>query len=215
MLYGSVTRKVRRWWAVLVIAALPFCAYAPGATAAPGDSHPWFTLAEDSSEPVIEYTLVHHLLRAGDPEPLLRIYADGRVRVHLPTYMKRAGDYELHLSPEQLNELVRALARDGIMDFDPAMTRQQVASLRQQQREATGILRDISDATDTHIRVRLAAYRRKPASPRIDNLDKRFSWRNLEHDAKRYPQSTALQQADAGARRLHGFLDHADLRKLP
>ena len=73
-----------------------------------------------ADEPVIEYNLVHGMLAQPDPVPLLRVYGDGRVHVHFPAYMKRAGDYELLLNQVELDELLRQLDDNGIMSFDKA-----------------------------------------------------------------------------------------------
>lgn len=59
---------------------------------APG-LQPVFAFSATSSEPVIEYDVVHHLLAERDPSPLLRIYGNGRVHDHFPAYMRRADDY--------------------------------------------------------------------------------------------------------------------------
>ena len=108
-------------------------------------TYPAFQYSETAAEPVIEYNLVHHMLAEPDPEPLLRIYGNGRVHVHYPAYMTRAGNYELQLSQPELRTLLRALATDGIIDFDPAATRYQRQQLVAQQRAATGTMFYISD----------------------------------------------------------------------
>ncbi|NNJ93769.1 MAG: hypothetical protein HKP57_03385 [Halobacteria archaeon] len=168
-----------------------------------------------STEPVIEYNLVHHLLAQQDPVPLLRVYGDGRVHVHFPAYMKRAGDYEMVISRVQLNDLLRQLTDDGVMDFDPATVKQEKQQLEAARRAATGELFHISDATDTYITVKLAQYQRSLASPRISDFSKQFRWRNLNSDAHRYPQSTRLTRAANAAAILRTVCEHPALRKLP
>lgn len=179
------------------------------------DFNPRFEFSRTSSEPIIEYNLIQHLLAEPDPEPLLRVYGDGRVLMHFPSYMRRAGDYELRLSRPELMALLRSLAADGIIDFDPAAVRQNKRQLEAQQLTAGEELYTQSDVTETVIDIRLDGYQRGPTSTRIVNLNRRFNWRNLEHDARRFPQSEALRGAAAGVGRLHGLLRRSDLQPLP
>ena len=154
------------------------------------------------------------MLAEQDAEPLLRIYGDGRVHVHIPAYMKKAGDYEIKLSSNELNAVVLSLSRDGVIDFDSNSTRENLRSLNQQRRLATGTLWEVSDVTETVIQVNLDRYQRDPASTPITGLKKRFAWKSLQMDAKRYPESTAIQGAAASARRLHEIIQRPDLKRL-
>lgn len=198
--------------AAFVLAAAVF---AQGGGAPGNPSQPRFRFAPDAVEPVIEYAEVQEMLAAPDPAPLLRVYGDGRAHVHLPEYMKRAGDYELRLPPAELNTLIRSLAQDGIIDFDPVAVEQARQQAIAQQRASAGTLSAISDATETVITVRLDEYQRGPAAAPILKLNKRFAWKNLEQDARRFPQSQALQRAAAGQQRLRALLARPDLQKLP
>ena len=181
----------------------------------PPAARPVFQYSTTATEPVIEYHVVHHMLVQQDPIPLLRVYGNGRVQVHFPVYMKRAGDYEMQLSRARLNDLIRQLADDGILDFDPhaaRLERQQLAAARQ---AASGELFHISDASDTHINVRLTHYQRNLASPRINGFVKQFHWRNLDQDARHYPESSRLSRAAGAATVLRNLCEHPALRKLP
>jgi hypothetical protein len=189
--------------------------FGQGGGAPANPPQPRFRFATDAVEPIIEYVEVQEMLAAPDPEPLLRVYGDGRVHVHLPVYMKRAGDYELRLPPAELDELIRSLAQDGIIDFDPVAVAQGRQQAIAQQRATEGTLSVISDATETVITVRLDEYQRGPAAAPILKLNKRFAWKNLQQDARRFPQSQAIQRAAAGQQRLRALLVRPDLQKLP
>ena len=89
--------------------------FGAGTTAA---TLPVFGFKAPASEPVIEYSLRHHMLADHDHVPLLRVYGDGRLLVHRPAYMKNAGDFALQLQQAELAELIRMLADKGILDFD-------------------------------------------------------------------------------------------------
>lgn len=175
---------------------------------------PAFKYSETAPEPVIEYNLVHRMLAEQDPEPLLRIYGNGRVHVHYPAYMKKAGDYERQLSQPELRALLRDLATDGIIDFDLAKTKQQRKNLKAQQRTATGTVFYVSDSSDTVIDIRLDEYQKGPGTARARNLRKRFIWPDLKQDAQRFPQSREITNANNGAQRLESLLRHDDLVKI-
>jgi hypothetical protein len=177
-------------------------------------TYPAFKYSETAAEPVIEYNLVHHMLAEPDPEPLLRIYGNGRVHVHYPAYMTKAGNYELQLSQSELRTLLRALATDGIIDFDSEATRYQRQQLDAQQRAATGTMFYISDSSDTVIDIRLNEYQKGPGTERVLNLEKRFIWPDLEQDARRFPQLREIMNANNAAQRLNTLLHRDDLVKI-
>ena len=177
-------------------------------------TYPAFKYSETAAEPVIEYNLIHHMLAEPDPEPLLRIYGNGRVHVHYPAYMTRAGNYELQLSQSELRALMRALATDGIIDFDPAATRYQRQQLDAQQQAATGTMFYISDSSDTVIDIRLNEYQKGPGTARVLNLEKRFIWPDLKQDARRFSQLREITNASNAAQRLDSLLHRDDLVKI-
>jgi hypothetical protein len=183
----------------------------PGQAIAAGQ--PLIRYSTDAAKPIIENTLVHHMLADQDPEPLLRIYGNGRVHAHFPAYMKKAVDYEYRLSQSELIALLRSLSQDGVIDFDHAAVTAERKQLQDQQR-AAGELHHISDTTETIIDIRLDEYRRHPGARRISNLNKRFKWNNLQYDKKRFPQSNTLKGAAAGANRIQTLLDHPDMQRI-
>lgn len=195
----------------LLLAITGVQAQGPGQAGAVGQ--PQFQFPAQAEVPVIEYRLVHHMLADQDPDPLLRIYGNGRVHAHFPAYMKKAGDYEYQLSGSELNALLRSLSQDGVIDFDHAAVKAERKQLKDQQRTA-GELHYISDTTETVIDIRLDEYRRHPGATRIRNLNKRFKWNNLQHDKKRFPQSNAIKGAAAGANRIHTLLDRPGMQKI-
>ena len=176
---------------------------------------PVFHFSANAGEPVIEYNLVHGMIAQPDPVPLLRVYGDGRVHVHIPAYMKQAGDYELFFNQIELNELLRQLDDNGIMTFDKAAVMQERRQLETARFAATGELFYISDHTDTIINVRLNQYQRTPSSQRIHGFNKQFVWRNLKQDARRYPASQAITRAATAATILNELCTHPGLQKLP
>lgn len=61
-------------------------------------------------EPLIELRYEGGLIKNPDPTPFVRVYPGGRVLIHYPAYMKKAGDYELQLDDAELQELLSSFA---------------------------------------------------------------------------------------------------------
>lgn len=174
-----------------------------------GNFLPQFQFSATNNQPVITYTLVHKMLVNSDPIPMLQVYGDGRVHAHFPEYMKNAGDYQMQLSQPELIALIRSLAQDGVLNFDHKSAQLYKAQMDAQQRSTSGTLFHVSDTTETVIDIRLDTYQSNPSARRIDNFSKRFVWKNLEQDAKRYTQSTAITRAAASTQKLHSLLERA------
>ena len=208
--------KHPRIFSHLLLVSLLFLLHG-AATAENGKSaektHPAFKYSETAAEPVIEYNLVHDMLAEPDPTPLLRVYGNGRVHVHYPVYMKKAGDYELQLSKPELNALIRELANDGIIDFDKGKAIGHRKQLEAEQRAASGMLYHISDDTTTVIDIRLDEYQKNNSSKRLTNLNKRFTWKNIEHDARRFPDMVEIQKAKAGTNKVRDLMNQPALKK--
>ncbi|GMQ89558.1 MAG: hypothetical protein BMS9Abin09_1058 [Gammaproteobacteria bacterium] len=187
----------------------------PASRAAPANGMlPQFQYSTQASTTVIEYNLVHEMLAEPDAVPLLRIYGNGRVHVHVPAYMKNAGDYEIQLKRNELDAIVLALSQDGVIDFDHSSIRKNLSRLNAQRLAATGTLWQVSDVTETVIEVNLDRYQRSPASTPVNGLKKSFSWKSLQLDARRYPESIAIQRAAASARMLHAVIQRPDLKRM-
>ena len=185
----------------------------------PGLSHseinagflPSFQLPNDADQPVITYTLNHAMLETGDETPLLRIYADGKVLAHYPVYMKKAGDYQFQLSKPELVALIQSLISDGVLDFDKNSARQYKLQMDEQKRLSSGTAYYVSDSSKTIIEINLQNYRSSVIASPISSLQKKFTWDNLQQDAKRYPGSSALTKAASGAHKLRTLLDQTSV----
>ncbi|MCP3956525.1 MAG: hypothetical protein GY719_01595 [bacterium] len=190
----------------LIVAAL-----AAGGLAAQQPA-PNLEYSPDPGTVVVQYTHIHHMLAQRDPQPLMRIYGDGRVRVHYPVYSPDAGDYELRLTPRELRELLHGLAGDGIMDFDQSAARQQRQQAVAAER-AAGRLHYVSDATETVIGVRLEAY--GPAgADEAPGLEKAVRWLNVYTDSQQYPDLAPVRAIAAAETRLRTLLERSDLTRV-
>ncbi len=141
--------------------------------------------ADFFSQPIVHYQQNIHMLSAVNDRPTLQVYGDGRVLVHYPAYMKKAGDYEMQLEAVELIDLLHSLSDNGVMDFD---TKKHKAGRKaeKQSLKAKGQYFAISDTVETVVEIRLDEYQKNNSSKKISNFYKKFEWDNLEHDAKRF-----------------------------
>ncbi len=157
---------------------------------------------------VLEYSHIHHMIEDQDPTPLLRIYQNGLVRVHYPAYMQRAGDYEFSLSSEELVKLFESVEADGLLGLDLRGAVGEREAL-EAQRSAAGELYNVSDITETVIRLRPGEVRGFDAVRASADLLQTIRWPNVYTDARRYPELAPVQSIAAVERRLHEILDRA------
>jgi len=177
-------------------------------------THPAFKYSETATDPIIEYNLVHDMIAEPDPEPLLRVYGSGRVHVHYPAYMKKAGDYELQLSKQELKTLIRELADDGVIDFDRQAVKHQRDQLEKEQRSKKQESFSYSDESHTVINIRLDEYQKSPGAAKKQKINKQFSWPNLKQDARRFPGAREINDASRAAGKLESLKDHHDLVRV-
>ena len=67
--------------------------------------------ARDAATVVVSYTEVLGEIGEADAGPSVHVHGDGRVRVHYPAYMTRAGDWELQLSAEELLQAIAEIIK--------------------------------------------------------------------------------------------------------
>ncbi len=199
----STTRRTesnrgRRLAALLVVAAL----LAP----AVGGQAPSGTL-------VLEYHRVYHLLEDRDPLPLLRIYADGRVLVHHPIYMARAGDYELQLTQAELTNLFDVLEGQGLRSFDPIQTSQDRDAAVAAD-AARGTLSTVTDRSETVIRIRGQVQGGALQASAADAFQE-IRWDNVVTDAARFPGVAGVQSLNLAEQQLQQIVNRGDLQRLP
>ena len=77
----------------------------------PGELKP----PEEPEEALLELSYQGGMIANPDPTPFVRVYPGGRVLVHYPVYMKRAGDYSLQLEKEELEALLASFSNDGVL----------------------------------------------------------------------------------------------------
>lgn len=154
-----------------------------------------------------------------DPGPSVKVYADGRVVVHFPAYMKRAGDYETVLTADELEALVSGLSNQ-LAGFDEEAARRKAAHGDAVQRtwaagNRTPELLQAPDATNTKITVKLTAYEPRGLGPAIHPVDAAVTWRGLNEAARRHPDVQEIQGLAVVRRDLLALMERPDLSKAP
>ena len=172
-----------------------------------------FSISPADSLPIIEYSRNVSMLEDQDIQPMLKVYADGRVHVHMPDYMKKAGDYEYQLPQSEIVALVRSLAKQGVMDFD----RERVSldkHAHDSKMKQKGEFHYVSDSLETVVNIRLRNYQRTSTSVSQANFKKRFSWKNLEQDARYYKNNGSIQSANIAIKELDKLLNHSSMKRV-
>jgi hypothetical protein len=165
-------------------------------------------VSAEPAAPIVSYREVLGEVGEADAGPALQVFADGRVSVHYPPYMKRAGDYQLRLTPGQVTALVHSLTDKGLLDFDSAAVRRSAADARQARRRASTLRGEpatatfVSDASTSIIDLHVGARRNK------------ITWQGLREDARANPEITALQNAAAAEVELRSLLERPDLERV-
>ena len=173
-----------------------------------------FRFATDltEAEPVIHYQQNIQMLSGIDDRPSLKVFGSGRVVVHFPVYMKKAGDYEMQLDDEELVDLIQSLSSNGVMDFDKNKVKSNVQSYKNELRKK-GVLYEVSDAVETVIDIRLDEFQKNNKTKNIKSFYKQFKWKNIEQDAARYKQDSDITDAHDSVSHLNRMMKDVRLRK--
>ncbi len=126
-------------------------------------------------EPLLELSYRGGIIAHPDPTPFVRVYPDGRVLVHYPAYMKRAGDYSMQLNDEQLRELLASFSNEGVLMLEPeelsTMSREMQAEMSEPQLDDHGV--------ESVVRIRGESFTPQgSARPLMFNVDQTIRARN-------------------------------------
>ncbi|MEM9595741.1 MAG: hypothetical protein AAGD06_15830 [Acidobacteriota bacterium] len=169
---------------------------------------------DDPDFMVLEYTVTHDELAENDPIPLLRIYGDGTVRVHIPVYMKGAGDFSLKLPADELRSLLTAVDAAGVLGFDAERVAESKAEAVEARFQRDGTYLDISDTSWTHIRVRLETYQPAASGAPAGSFDRQIRWPDVAWHAEHYPSLVEVRNLANVEQRLRGLLRHPALQAI-
>jgi hypothetical protein len=159
-------------------------------------------LPDDQDQVVVSFTEIIGEIESPD-HPSLRIYADGRVVRHRPSYMKHAGDFVSQMGLDELHQLLQSLADKGVMEFDAETARSELEAARLNRSE----LYTASDESVFVIELHVKEY--QPAglldTDSHSDFEKTVTWQGLRHDAKRFPEVAAVKNLLAACQQLEGL----------
>lgn len=155
-----------------------------------------------ADRPILTLEREHGMIRGLEERPLLYVFGDGRVRVERPAYMVNPGTYEYRLKDGELDQLIGSLDRDGVMTMDSAALQTQRNAAA---RSASGERFMTTDTTVTRITLDFASYARPGAAPAP--LGNTLAYADLQIDAMRFPQLTALEALARAEKRLLALTD--------
>lgn len=225
----------RRWAARALIPALllalpwvaacgpgPESGGGPSASQEPGGSFGYQAPPSDPSapevvqEPLLELRYEGGIIKNPDPTPFVRVYPGGRVRIHYPAYMKKAGDYELQLDDAELQELLSSFADRDVLTTESGQLEALAADVRADQ-ELADVLDDHGVKTVVEIRADsfTAAGEQAPTLLEIDHTLTAQGLPSLEAlEATTDPQFRRLQLFTRGVRELEALGARPDLEPI-
>ncbi|WP_144375386.1 hypothetical protein [Thiolapillus brandeum] len=159
--------------------------------------------APSGEQQLLNYSQTHDMV-AYDGIPMLRVFDSGRVQVHLPAYMKQAGDYEYFLTGEEMKILSDRMARKSVTAFNKSALAEKLHMAEAASRVQGAQLFAISDNTYTILKV----------SPGGSEPGRTIEWSNLQNDAQRYSQVQDLVDLAETERFLQKLLHHPHMKKL-
>jgi len=165
-----------------------------------------------SEEPLLQLSYEGGMIKDPDPTPFVRVYPNGRVLIHYPAYMKKAGDYELDLSLEEVQELLASFADESLLVLEPE-------ALQARTSEALSVAAPL-EIPDTHgvatvVQIRADSFTREGEDePALMAVDHRISATNLAATAKALPQFRRLQDVARGVKGLEALADRADIEPV-
>ena len=215
---GLMWRVVLAWG----LAGVAGAAAPSGVT--PGNSGPAqgasFEYRQSADHVVMRYQETLSALADSDSGRSVVIYGDGRVVVHYPALMTRAGDYSLRLSPAELRALLGRVVERGFVDLDVAEARRRPQATREGgaagRPEPPPEMFAVFDEATSTIELNLESYRpRGSQSAARKGVKTSVRFYALRAYARRYPKNAALQNLAAVQTELMALLERQDLERLP
>ena len=166
---------------------------------------------ESAAYLLISYSVQHEMLAENDPTPLVRIYGDGHVLVHRPSYMKQSGDYQMRISKENLQALCQQLINHRIMSFDQRLADDEINA----RRSPNGQQYAISDHSEVEIIFKPHAVRITPSHKVEPVGSRRHRVRNPRTYAKLFRGAATYQEIAQVEQLLNQLIYAAHLTRLP
>lgn len=194
------SRRRRAGLVLLLLAALATAAAAQG---------PVLDVPDDPDFLVVRYGLLDRHL---DDSIEVKVWGDGRVEVHRPSYLRHAGDYEVRLSAAELHQLVSELARHGVLSFDATAIREQLDRAEASRQQRKGSVVHVTAGATVEIEVGLRRYV-PVGGAAVDDFRRTVSWSGARAEARLYPEVAALHGIMAAEDTLLRLALRGDLRR--
>lgn len=130
-------------------------------------------------------------LTPGTDGPWTRIYGDGRVEVHRPSYMRDGGDYQAWLSLADVDALLTRMDEAGLMVFDIKAVKKKHMEAERRKFETSGEVPVVSDAGTDRLTIRVKRYGSEYSSGQ-EVFVKVISWNALPRVVEWYPKIEEL-----------------------
>lgn len=207
---SSTKSRFLALFAVLLFAPLP--AYSSEGARLQAGAGPVFEYATSPDAVVLRYQRILGGMRDPDPGPSVTLYGDGRVHVHYPRYMKRAGEWTLRLPRARMDTLLRGWIIDsGLAEFD-AVSARTASRQAELEKAARGELYYVSDPDITSIELNLSGYRGKGETGEVlRKVSRSYRWSGLQDQVRRHPGISGLAGLASVERDLLAILGRDDL----
>ncbi len=169
-----------------------------------------FAWNRDPAVVVVSYREIWGEFANQDPTPLIRVFGDGRVLVHHPSYTSKAGDYEMWLHAAELENLLSSLLANGLATFETRAVENLKRSKEQGRMKAALAAQkpaEIFVVADESISV----FELNLTAVSSGELQRKISWSGLGTDAEKYPDIEPIQKLRAAELQLRALLEHDDL----
>ncbi len=164
-------------------------------------------------EPLLELSYQGGMIKNPDPTPFVRVYPGGRVLIHYPAYMKNAGDYELQLGPEELDELLSSFADQQVLTVESDQLEMMAAEARAEQ---APLVPPDDHGVATVVEIRAESF--TPAgetAPTLIDVDRRLVAQDLPPaEALTDPRFAPLRGLAEGVAQLEALAKRSDLRPV-
>jgi len=172
------------------------------------DDQKVFHYATNPEVVILSYSETPGMLASPDTLPRIQVFGDGRVWIHYPVYMKKAGDYGLYLNPGEVTALLNSVS--GAFGFDARAVRDSRDNIKlaREMQDDEAFYR--SDGTLEEITVNLTGYQISPGAS-IVAVEQAMAWTDIALDAHDYPELQELQNLNRARDGMRALLARDDL----
>lgn len=170
---------------------------------------------------VFKYQQYSYLFQQDIKEPLLRVYGSGRVRVHYPVIYKKAGDYEMRMSQQEMNDFLTGLMANGIIEYDKNIVTQDLAEIslnRQRSRVKNGQVEEVflnSDPDVVDITINTDGQYYSHATGQHESIKIHIHELDVNFKKQQFPEYRGLDGLAASLTKIQALLSDPRLVKLP